>query len=253
MRRFPFGGHAEQASPDPDREIDPANLVQNIQQVFQAIEEGIRTLRQIELAVQAVTGTDFSISPQIQAALGDVTRVLNSEVVGIVFQELEALEQFREVYPEVFDAIDSFEDLVTLVQQQSNNLLSASRVAVATQSGSVEAIEAILNDVETSLAESTIAGGQTEAIVDLERFTTRPAYIGGPGRCGLAEQRRQFVGQLVDVGDGAVEAQIVESLGNLGERAVRGMAPLPLPAGHESEYLYFRYQVVLLPPGETAL
>jgi len=144
--------------------IDPANLVQNIQQVFQAIEEGIRTLRQIELAVQAVTGTDFSISPQIQDALGDVTRVLNSEVVGIVFEELEALEQFREVYPEVFDAIDSFEDLVTLVQQQSNNLLSASRVAVATQSVSVEAIEAILNDVETSLAESTIAGGQTEAI-----------------------------------------------------------------------------------------
>lgn len=144
--------------------IDPANLVQNIQQVFQAIEEGIRTLRQIELAVQAVTGTDFSISPQIQAALGDVTRVLNSEVVGIVFDELEALEQFRDVYPEVFDAIDSFEDLVTLVQQQSNNLLSASRVAVATQSVSVEAIEAILNDVETSLAESTIAGGQTEAI-----------------------------------------------------------------------------------------
>lgn len=36
------------------------------------------------------------------------------------------------------------------------------------------------------------------------------------------------------------------------ERAVREMATLPLPAGHESEYLYFRYQVVLLPPGETA-
>jgi outer membrane biosynthesis protein TonB len=35
------------------------------------------------------------------------------------------------------------------------------------------------------------------------------------------------------------------------ERAVREMATLPLPAGHESEYLYFRYQVVLLPPGET--
>lgn len=144
--------------------IDPANLVQNIQQVFQAIQEGIRTLRQIELALQAVTGTDFTISPQIQAALGDVTRVLNSEVVGIVFEELEAMEQFREVYPEVFDAIDSFEDLVTLVQRQSNNLISASRLAVATQSVSVEAIEAILDDVENSLAESTIAGGQTEAI-----------------------------------------------------------------------------------------
>ena len=107
--------------------IDPANLAQNILQVFEAIEEGIRTLRQIELAVQAVTGTDFTLSPQIQAALGDVTRVLNSEVVGIVFEELEALEQFRDVYPEVFDAIDSFEDLVGLVQQQSNNLISASR------------------------------------------------------------------------------------------------------------------------------
>lgn len=35
------------------------------------------------------------------------------------------------------------------------------------------------------------------------------------------------------------------------ERAVREMATLPLPAGHDSEYLYFRYQVVLLPPGET--
>jgi conjugal transfer/entry exclusion protein len=82
--------------------IDPANLAQNILQVFEAIEEGIRTLRQIELALQAVTGTDFSISPQIQGALGEVTRFLNSEVVGIVFEELEALEAFREIYPEVF-------------------------------------------------------------------------------------------------------------------------------------------------------
>ena len=128
--------------------IDPANLAQNILQVFEAIEEGIRTLRQIELALQAVTGTDFSISPQIQGALGEVTRVLNSEVVGIVFEELEALEAFREIYPEVFDAIDSFEQLVTLVRQQSNNLISASRLAVATQSVSVEAIEDILANVE---------------------------------------------------------------------------------------------------------
>jgi outer membrane biosynthesis protein TonB len=35
------------------------------------------------------------------------------------------------------------------------------------------------------------------------------------------------------------------------ERAVREMGTVPLPAGHDSEYLYFRYQVVLLPPGET--
>lgn len=49
--------------------IDPANLVQNIQQVFQAIEEGIRTLRQIELAVQTVTGTDFAITPQLRAQI----------------------------------------------------------------------------------------------------------------------------------------------------------------------------------------
>ena len=144
--------------------IDPANLAQNILQVFEAVEQGIRTLRQIELALQAVTGTDFSISPQIQGALGEITRVLNSEAAGIVFEELEALEVFREVYPEVFDAIDSFEQLVTLVRQQSNNLISASRLAVATQSVSVAAIEDILANVETSLAESTLAGGQTQAI-----------------------------------------------------------------------------------------
>ena len=144
--------------------IDPANLAQNILQVFEAVEQGIRTLRQIELALQAVTGTDFSISPQVQGALGEVTRVLNSEAAGIVFEELEALEVFREVYPEVFDAIDSFEQLVTLVRQQSNNLISASRLAVATQSVSVEAIEGILANVEVSLAESTLASGQTQAI-----------------------------------------------------------------------------------------
>ena len=144
--------------------IDPANLAQNIQQVFQAIEQGIRTLRQIELAVQAVTGTDFTLSTEIRSALADVTRVLNGEVVGIVFRELESLEQFRATYPETLDAIESFEDLVTLLRAQTNQLSNASRLAVTTQSVSVEAIENILANVESSLTQSTLAVGQTQAI-----------------------------------------------------------------------------------------
>ena len=57
--------------------IDPANLVQNVQQVFQAIEEGIRTLRQIELAVQTVTGIDLSLTAALTEQLVGVQTVLN--------------------------------------------------------------------------------------------------------------------------------------------------------------------------------
>ena len=180
--------------------IDPANLAQNIQQVFQAIDQGIRTLRQIELALQAVTGTDFTLSTEIRAALGSVTRVLNGQVTGIVFRELESLEQFRATYPDVLDAIDSFEQLVTVVQRQSSQLLSASRLAVTTQSVSVEAIEDILANVEASLAQSQLAVGQTQAAQVGNQLSGQIATI-------LAQmQGAQLAAQRVDALEVAQEA-----------------------------------------------
>ena len=69
--------------------IDPANLAQNVQQVFQAIEEGIRTLRQIELAVQTVTGIDLSLTAALTEQLVGVQTVLNNGA-ALVFQEAES-------------------------------------------------------------------------------------------------------------------------------------------------------------------
>jgi len=143
--------------------IDPANLVQNIQQVFQAIEEGIRTLRQIELAVQTVTGTDFAITPQLRDQIQDVQTVLNNGA-AVVFEQTESLEQFRDLFPETFEAIDTLENLVVALQGQNRQLLNASQQAVQTQSVSAAAIENILANVETSLGESVVAVGQTQAI-----------------------------------------------------------------------------------------
>ena len=143
--------------------IDPANLAQNIQQVFQAIEEGIRTLRQIELAVQTVTGTDFAITPQIREQIQGVQTVLN-DGAAVVFEQTASLEQFRELFPETFEAIDTLENLVVALQGQNLQLLNASQQAVQTQSVSAEAIESILGNVEESLGESVVAVGQTQAI-----------------------------------------------------------------------------------------
>jgi P-type conjugative transfer protein TrbJ len=143
--------------------IDPANLVQNIQQVFQAIEEGIRTLRQIELAVQTVTGTDFAITPQLREQIQGVQTALNNGA-AVVFEQTESLEQFRDRFPETFEAIDTLENLVVALQGQNRQLLNASQQAVQTQSVSAEAIEDILANVEASLGESVVAVGQTQAI-----------------------------------------------------------------------------------------
>lgn len=44
--------------------IDVANLQQNVQQTLQQLVELIRLLTQIELLIQQVTGTDFSICPR---------------------------------------------------------------------------------------------------------------------------------------------------------------------------------------------
>lgn len=143
--------------------IDPANLVQNIQQVFQAIEEGIRTLQQIELAVQTVTGTDFAITPQLREQIQGVQAVLNNGA-AVVFEQTESLEQFRDLFPETFEAIDTLENLVVALQGQNRQLLNASQQAVQTQSVSAEAIETILANVEASLGESVVAVGQTQAI-----------------------------------------------------------------------------------------
>jgi P-type conjugative transfer protein TrbJ len=143
--------------------IDPANLVQNVQQVFQAIEEGIRTLRQIELAVQTVTGIDLSLTAALTEQLVGVQTVLNNGA-ALVFQEAESLEQYRELFPEGFEALDTLEDVVDTLQRQNSQLLSASEQAVQLQSVSAEAIQATIASVEAALGESEAAVGQTAAI-----------------------------------------------------------------------------------------
>ena len=143
--------------------IDPANLAQNIQQVFQAIEQGLRTLRQIELAVQTVTGTDLSLTAGLRQQLIGVQTVLNNGG-ALVFQEVRSLEQFRELYPEGFEALDTLEDVVLTLRQQNSRLIGASRQAGQFQSVSAEAIEDILANVEASLGVSETAVGQTQAL-----------------------------------------------------------------------------------------
>jgi conjugal transfer/entry exclusion protein len=85
--------------------IDVANLQQNVQQTLQQVVELIRLLTQIELLVQQVTGTDFSITAPLRDSLLDVQRVLG-EGTAIVFRETESLEQFRDLFPEAFDTFE---------------------------------------------------------------------------------------------------------------------------------------------------
>ena len=143
--------------------IDPANLAQNIQQVFQAIEEGIRTLRQIELAVQTVTGIDLSLMAALTERLVGVQTVLNTGG-ALVFEEVESLEQFRELFPEGFEALDTLEDVVITLQTQNSRLLAASQQAVRFQSVSAEDIQQTIASIEAALGESEAAVGQTAAI-----------------------------------------------------------------------------------------
>ena len=111
--------------------IDPANLAQNILQVIEAVENGIRVLRQIELATQTVTGTDFSITPQLRAQLRSVQAVLNNGA-SLVFEQTAALEQFRGEFPETFEAIDTLENVVAILRGQNQRILNASGQAVQT-------------------------------------------------------------------------------------------------------------------------
>ena len=81
-----------------------------------------------------------------------------------MFQEAESLEQYRELFPEGFEALDTLEDVVDTLQRQNSQLLSASQQAVQLQSVSAEAIQATIASVEAALGESEAAVGQTAAI-----------------------------------------------------------------------------------------
>jgi conjugal transfer/entry exclusion protein len=96
--------------------IDVANLQQNVQQTQQQIIELIRLLTQIELLIQQVTGTDFTITGALHDSLLDVQRVLG-EGTAVIFQETASLEQFRGLFPETFEAIDTLENVVAVVRR----------------------------------------------------------------------------------------------------------------------------------------
>ncbi len=143
--------------------IDVANLQQNVQQTLQQITELIRLLTQIELLTQQVTGTDFSLSPELVGSLQDVQRVLGAGT-AVVFQEAESLEQFQTLFPEVFAAVDTLQGIIDVVRGQTQQILDASQQAVQSQSVSAEAIQDIITNVQGSLTESNSAAGQTHAI-----------------------------------------------------------------------------------------
>ena len=143
--------------------IDPANLAQNVLQVFEAIEEGLRTLEQIELAVRATTGIDFGLTAQLEGQLNRVSATLNTGA-SILFEQTESLEQFRDEFPEVFEQIDTLENIVGIIQGQNRRILGASEQAIQGQSVSAEEIENVQANVRDALAESGLAQGQTAAI-----------------------------------------------------------------------------------------
>ena len=191
--------------------IDVANLQQNVQQTLQQVVELIRLLTQIELLVQQVTGTDFSITAPLRDSLLDVQRVLG-EGTAIVFRETESLEQFRELFPEAFEAIDTLENVVAVVRGQVQQILNASQQAVQTQSLSAEAIEDVLGNVEESLAESQGAVGQTQAVQVGNQISAQIATI-------LAQiQGSQLAAQRLQALQLAHEASLADAADDARER-----------------------------------
>lgn len=191
--------------------FDAANFQQNVQQTIQQVTELIRLLTQIELLIQQVTGTDFTLTGQLNDSLRDVQRVLG-EGTAVVFRETESLEQFRELFPEAFEAIDTLENVVAVVRGQTQQLLNASRQAVQTQSLSAEALEDVIGNVEDSLAESQGAVGQTEAIQVSNQISGQIATI-------LAQiQGSQLAAQRLQALELAHEASTAEAADEARER-----------------------------------
>jgi P-type conjugative transfer protein TrbJ len=129
----------------------------------------------------------------------DVQQLLG-EGTAVVFGQTASLEQFRGLFPETFEAIDTLENVVVLIRGQTQQLLDASRQAVQMQSLSAEAIEAVIGNVDDSLAESGTAVGQTHAVQAGNQISAQIATL-------LAQiQGSQLAAQRLDALEVAHEA-----------------------------------------------
>lgn len=143
--------------------LDPANLAQNVLQVVEAIEEGLRTLEQIELAARSIDTTDLSLKDDLIDRLKNVQAALNKGD-GIIFDKVRSLEKYREKFPDTFEALDKIEEVSAILRGQNQEVIDAAERAIQTQSTVAETIEDVQKKIDEALGVSESATGQTQAI-----------------------------------------------------------------------------------------
>lgn len=142
--------------------LDPSNLAQNIEQVLQAIEQGLRTLEQIELANRSVIGTDFTLSPEMQQNLAGVQNVLRQD--NILFDQIDLLDELGIISPGTFAVLDDIEQVSAILQQQNAQILGASGQLLHSKAVSAATITDVMDNVASLLGQSSRAQGETQAL-----------------------------------------------------------------------------------------
>lgn len=136
--------------------FDPASFEQQVFALVEAIEQTILILRQLE-------SSDLSLTVDLARRLRRLQDVLDQSGL-IVFDEVESVEQYRDLHPETFEDFETLEQVTDTLSAQNENLLAAGEQSVQVQSVRAEQIAETLDSVDRALSDSESAVGQTQAI-----------------------------------------------------------------------------------------
>lgn len=124
--------------------IDPSNLAQNIMTAARALEQINNQVRQLQNEAQMLTnearnltGLDFSALNELRSTLAATNQLLQ-QAQGLAFNLSQMETEFARLYPDIYTAATSGNQMAIDARTRWRNSLEALRTATAVQSQAVQ-------------------------------------------------------------------------------------------------------------------
>jgi P-type conjugative transfer protein TrbJ len=172
---------------------DPANMVQSIEQVRQAIQQVTLLTQQLEAQARMLAQSPFDQAAEIRAAIDELNG-LAADVRGIASEAARLRQQFEALYPNdlsaraLTDLVRDAETRITTTRDTVEDTLRLSAEVEARRGASADRMRGALAASRTAQGQTGAIQATTQAIGALsEQLSTMEALLAAQARMAGAE------------------------------------------------------------------
>ncbi|TVR78335.1 MAG: hypothetical protein EA405_14530 [Rhodospirillales bacterium] len=205
---------------------DPANHAENLLQVSHMVTQIQNTLTQIEYQLRSIQSGSFTLLPELTSMLQTVQSTIDT-VTALAYDPLTIDADFIAAFPKAYAAATSIIDIRATIDWQIDLLLDAAGDAARLQSDVAASIPKTQANIDSALAASQAAVGQTQAIqAGNELVAVLSTQMAQLHSLMIVEQRQAAMERAQAQSAKEAQREIVErALDGLGSHTAPGHTP----------------------------